>query len=294
MIEAKASAASSHPATRAALMETTSGPGRGTRSPRLGHVYPSPSAAVAGRRVRAWRLGQETRSRRGESRIGDLAALPTRDRTIPLLHRGLRRPDNSRPRERGSATPKIGPTLALYLQVEMVEEAVERRRHQHAHAGEQGDAAVERVRRREQLAAHGPDRVDRPHPAENHRRVQQRVDPREPAQIPVAGAPRPAASRAPWPRRWWRWPAAAARSRAPGAAARGGARSGSGSRDVSGSRRQHELAEVLARLDPPVGPRARRRAASPSPPPGAARRRRTNSSTSTSSDRRPIHDPITA
>src|SRR5262245_23090970 len=63
--------------------------------------------------------------------------------------------------------------------METVQEAVERRREQDADAGEQGDAAVEGIDRLEPLAAGAADGVDRAHAAEDHRGVDQRVEPRQ-------------------------------------------------------------------------------------------------------------------
>ena len=65
---------------------------------------------------------------------------------------------------------------------------VEHRREHDARDHEHDQAGVERIKAREQLARRGAElRIDRTHSAEQHRRVQVRVNPRHSLEVPVSG-----------------------------------------------------------------------------------------------------------
>lgn len=78
-----------------------------------------------------------------------------------------------------------GPVVAG-LEVEPVKEAMDYRSEKDTRHNEEEDAGEERIERGEQLAPGGPQNVHRPHPAENHRGIEQGVDPRQPLDSMVA------------------------------------------------------------------------------------------------------------
>ncbi|HEY6074220.1 MAG TPA: hypothetical protein VIV15_12735, partial [Anaerolineales bacterium] len=52
-------------------------------------------------------------------------------------------------------------------------------RHEHRSDGEKGDAGIEGIERGEQLPRRRTQLCDLPHPPEDHRRIEERIDPRE-------------------------------------------------------------------------------------------------------------------
>jgi hypothetical protein len=76
--------------------------------------------------------------------------------------------------------------LARAFDMELVKEAMDQRSQQQAGDADNREAAVERVKRREEFARSGSNRIDGTHAAENHRRVEQRVNPRQPLEKMVA------------------------------------------------------------------------------------------------------------
>src|SRR5882672_1319562 len=71
--------------------------------------------------------------------------------------------------------------------MEPVQEAMDQRREEDTRAPEQDDAAVERIEGLEPLAVRARDRIHRTHAAENHRGVDERIEPAKLAQEVIAG-----------------------------------------------------------------------------------------------------------
>ena len=70
-----------------------------------------------------------------------------------------------------------------------MQEPVDDRCEQDGRRGQEGDAAVQRVKRREHFPGRGPEHIDRPHAGQDHRGVERRVQPGEPLCIMIADRP---------------------------------------------------------------------------------------------------------
>ena len=72
--------------------------------------------------------------------------------------------------------------LASFLKIfvihmEFMEHSMQKGRKNHPHHGDKDQPAKKRVGRREHFAAHTSQRIDRAHASQDHRRVQERIDP---------------------------------------------------------------------------------------------------------------------
>ena len=67
--------------------------------------------------------------------------------------------------------------VAFDLKVKAVEKAVEYRRYKNPHRNQENDPGKQRIKRCKQLTCIGLQGIDGTHPAQNHRRIQDRVDP---------------------------------------------------------------------------------------------------------------------
>jgi hypothetical protein len=70
--------------------------------------------------------------------------------------------------------------------MKLVQEAVNRRRHEHADCDEKYDAREEGIERSEEFSTGCMEHIDWPHPAENHRGVQESIQPRHMLERAVA------------------------------------------------------------------------------------------------------------
>jgi hypothetical protein len=71
----------------------------------------------------------------------------------------------------------VGATLPSYLEVESMQKPVRKRGDDDAHAGDENDPAEEGINAGEQLGHRGVKGRDGTHPGQDHRRVEERVDP---------------------------------------------------------------------------------------------------------------------
>src|SRR5258706_9425412 len=77
----------------------------------------------------------------------------------------------------------------LFVDVELVHGAMDKRREQHAEKTDEDQAGEEGVERCEDLRAVAFQCVDGTHPAEDHRRVEERIDPVQSRQVVIASHP---------------------------------------------------------------------------------------------------------
>src|SRR5262249_5720664 len=139
------------------------------------------SSASGTRSLRTDSLGMVAPRRAGGtwgSGTGRASKDPSKNRVAPGRQQGITR-DGTDSAARPSVS-RLAPALAL--DVEPVQQPVAAGSEDDADAGEERAPAVERVGRGEDLPRRARDRIDRPHAAQDHRGVHQRVDPREPAE----------------------------------------------------------------------------------------------------------------
>src|SRR5574341_994236 len=83
---------------------------------------------------------------------------------------------------RGERNAGASPSLRALLEVfdvQPVEKAMDKRRDEDRGDGEEGHAGIECVERREEFRGPRDEVGDLPHPTQDHRRIEERVDPRE-------------------------------------------------------------------------------------------------------------------
>jgi hypothetical protein len=76
--------------------------------------------------------------------------------------------------------------IASIVNVKLVQKSMKDRTEDQARDTDQGKPTVESIKRSEQLAGARLHWIHRAHPAENHRRVQERIDPQQVFEIVVA------------------------------------------------------------------------------------------------------------
>lgn len=77
-------------------------------------------------------------------------------------------------------------TALVFFQMDCVHDAMNKRRHDEGGGTDEQQARKEGIRRSKQLASMRRDRINRPHAAENHRGVYERVYPRQVTKVVVA------------------------------------------------------------------------------------------------------------
>src|ERR1700686_4461487 len=119
--------------------------------------------------------------------MSDAAYAVSRSRGCGLSNSATQQPSHSEtPQPQDLATA----SSPLFVDVKLVHGTMEKRGEQHAKEADEDQAGEERVERCEDLRAIALQCVDGTHPAEDHRRVQERIDPVQSPQEMVAGHPR--------------------------------------------------------------------------------------------------------
>jgi hypothetical protein len=90
--------------------------------------------------------------------------------------------------------PRIPPRKGSFpkipvIDMELVEHSMQKRREHDPHDGDEHKPAKKRIRRREHFCAESGQPVDRPHAPQDHRRIQERIDPIQSGTPMISGDP---------------------------------------------------------------------------------------------------------